>query len=64
MVEDVLHCFATYVYLLSILDADKLTGLDNEAQNLVNCLQVLEVLTPAVHVELLSKVILYSVHLA
>lgn len=38
------------------LDADKLVGLENEAQNLVNCLQILEVLTPAVHMELLSKV--------
>lgn len=38
-------------------DADKLVGLESEAQNLVNCLQILEVLTPAVHVELLSKIL-------
>lgn len=38
-------------------DPDKLIGLDNEAQTLVNCLQVLEVLTPAMHVELLSKIL-------
>ena len=44
------------LFSLSVLDAEKLVGLDNEAQNLVNCLQVLEVLTPAAYVELLSKV--------
>ncbi|XP_067042900.1 TATA-binding protein-associated factor 172-like [Acropora muricata] len=38
-------------------DADKLVGLDTEAQNLVNCLQVLEILIPAFHVELLSKIL-------
>ncbi|XP_068672856.1 TATA-binding protein-associated factor 172-like [Montipora foliosa] len=38
-------------------DADKLVGLDTEAQNLVNCLQVLEILTPALHAELLSKIL-------
>ncbi|KAJ7348763.1 btaf1 RNA polymerase II, partial [Desmophyllum pertusum] len=41
----------------NLFNADKLVGLDNEAQNLVNCLQALEVLTPAVHVELLSKIL-------
>lgn len=44
------------IFYLYFLDADKLVGLESEAQNLVNCLQILEVLTPAVHVELLSKV--------
>jgi len=44
------------IFYLYFLDADKLVDLESEAQNLVNCLQILEVLTPAVHVELLSKV--------
>lgn len=44
------------ILYLYFLDADKLVGLESEAQNLVNCLQILEVLTPAVHVGLLSKV--------
>ena len=44
------------IFYLYFIDADKLVGLESEAQNLVNCLQILEVLTPAVHVELLSKV--------
>lgn len=46
---------SVFLYLYS-LDADKLVGLESEAQNLVNCLQILEVLTSAVHEELLSKV--------
>ncbi|KAL9957258.1 hypothetical protein ACROYT_G038872 [Oculina patagonica] len=41
----------------NLFDADKLVGFETEAQNLVNCLQILEVLTPAVHVELLSKIL-------
>lgn len=44
------------VCFLYFPDAEKLVGLDSDAQNLVNCLQVLEILTPALHVELLSKV--------
>lgn len=44
------------VWFSYLLDAEKLVGLDNEAQNLVNCLQVLEILTPALHVDLLAKV--------
>ncbi|CAH3196884.1 unnamed protein product [Porites evermanni] len=38
-------------------DAEKLVGFDTEAQNLVHCLQVLEVLVSTLHTELLSKVI-------
>ena len=45
-----------YSLFLYFPDAEKLVGLDSDAQNLVNCLQVLEILTPALHVELLSKV--------
>ena len=37
-------------------DAEKLVGFDTEAQNLVHCLQVLEVLVSTLHTELLSKV--------
>ena len=37
-------------------DAEKLVGFDTEAQNLVHCLQVLEVLVSTLHPELLSKV--------
>ena len=37
-------------------DGEKLVGLDTEAQNLVHCLQVLEVLVSTLHTELLSKV--------
>ena len=44
------------VCILYFPDAEKLVGLDSDAQNLVSCLQVLEILTPALHVELLSKV--------
>ena len=43
-----------FLYFLVVLNPDKLIGLDNEAQNLVNYLQVLEVLTPTMYVELLS----------
>ena len=45
------------------LDADKLVGLDTEAQNLVNCLQVLEILTPVLHAELLSKVVTVTAYI-
>ena len=37
-------------------DAEKLVGFDTEAQNLVHCLQVLEVLVSTLHTELLKKV--------
>ena len=37
-------------------DAEKLVGFDTEAQNLVHCLQVLEVLVSTLHTELLQKV--------
>lgn len=37
-------------------DAEELVGFDTEAQNLVHCLQVLEVLVSTLHTELLSKV--------
>ena len=50
-----------FLYFLVVLDPDKLIGLDNEAQNLVNYLQVLEVLTLTMYVELLSKVTLITV---
>ena len=38
------------------LGADHVRGSDAEAQSLVNCLQVLELLLPAVHADLLPKV--------
>ena len=58
MFTSILKYLFPFSYFLFVLDPDKLIGLDNEAQNLINCLQVLEVLTPAMHVELLSKVTL------
>ena len=51
--------FRKSIFIVCILyfpDAEKLVGLDSDAQNLVSCLQVLEILTPALYVELLSKV--------
>ena len=50
-----------FLNFLVVLDPEKLIGLGNEAQNLVNYLQVLEVLTPTMFVELLSKVTLITV---
>ena len=50
-----------FLNFLVVLDPEKLIGLGNEAQNLVNYLQVLEVLTPTMFVELLSQVTLITV---